>query len=74
MANYGDHANTRYTPDGTVEGAFRKQVRDALGLAWSTRDDQIFDELRRLKSLEGRVTELEQTLGDADLLLQEPNA
>lgn len=50
--------NTRYTPAGTVETDFREAVRDVLGLDWSTRTDQILDELRRLKALEQTATAL----------------
>ena len=34
------------------EGRFRAQVRDILGLDPFTRDQKIFDELRRLKALD----------------------
>ena len=49
--------NTRYTPDGNIEQKFRQQVRDALDLDWSTRDQQIIDEIRRLKRVEAGVLE-----------------
>jgi hypothetical protein len=44
--------NKRLTPDREVEVHFRREVRDALGLDLFTRDDQILDEIRRLKRLE----------------------
>ena len=44
--------NVRYTPEGVVEQRLREQVRDILGLDWSTRDEAILDELRRLKKLD----------------------
>lgn len=50
--------NLRYTPEGHAEGDFRRQVRDLLDLHVSTRDDQIFDELRRLKQLEAAQEDL----------------
>lgn len=46
--------NDRFTPEGKPEDDFRLQVRDILDLHVSTRDDQIFDELRRLKALEAK--------------------
>jgi len=49
--------NTRYTPDGNIEPEFREQVREALDLDWGTRDQQILDEIRRLKRVEARVLE-----------------
>lgn len=33
------------------EEKFREKVREALDLDWSTRDERIFEELRRLKNL-----------------------
>jgi len=47
--------NVRYTPDGRLESLFREQVRNILDLGWSTRTQQIFNELRRLKDIERRV-------------------
>jgi hypothetical protein len=41
-----------YDPEGNVESAFRVEVRDILGLDWSTRDFQILAELRRLKAVD----------------------
>lgn len=41
--------NSRITPSGEVETKFRREVRDALDLDIFTRDDQIVDEIRRLK-------------------------
>jgi len=41
--------NKRYTPDMNLEQTFRGQVRDILDLDIFTRDEQIFEELRRLK-------------------------
>lgn len=46
--------NRRYTPDGHPESLFRQRVRDVLGLDWSARDDQIVDEVLRLKALEAK--------------------
>ena len=43
--------NQRLTPDGQPESKFRQQIRDILDLDWSTRDEKIYDELRRLKTL-----------------------
>ena len=45
--------NQRYTPDGNPESHFRQRIRDILNLDWSTRDEKIYDELRRLKKLDG---------------------
>ena len=45
--------NRRYTPDGNPESHFRQRIRDILGLDWSTRDEKIYDELRRLKKQDG---------------------
>jgi len=44
-----------------LESAFREQVRDLLDLSHLTRDDQLFDELRRLKEVERcyKITEEE---------------
>ncbi len=42
-------SSTRNPDTGAPEDPFRAQVRDALGLDWSTRDAAIFAELKRLK-------------------------
>lgn len=42
------------------EQPFRGKVRDALGLDPFTRDQKIFDELRRLKDIEFRMAGLEK--------------
>ena len=44
--------NQRLTPDGNPESNFRQRIRDILDLDWSTRDEKIYEELRRLKRLE----------------------
>lgn len=44
--------NIRITPSGDVETTFRREVRLALDLDIFTRDDQIVDEVRRLKNVE----------------------
>lgn len=41
--------NLRLTPSGDVEDAFRRKLRDVLDLDLFTRDDQILDEIRKLK-------------------------
>lgn len=40
------------TPDGNDEGPFREEVRNILDMSHMSRNDQIFDELRRLKDVE----------------------
>ena len=47
-----DNVNVRRTPDGNPESNFRQQIRDILDLDWSTRDEKIYEELRRLKRIE----------------------
>lgn len=47
--------NVRYTPDRHPESQFRQKIRDILDLDWSTRDDKIYDELRRLKRADREV-------------------
>jgi hypothetical protein len=44
--------NIRYTPEGPQENEFRLSVRNALNLDVFARNDQIIDEIRRLKQLE----------------------
>ncbi len=44
--------NIRYTPEGPQENEFRLNVRDALGMDVFTRNDQILDEIRRLREVE----------------------
>lgn len=55
MHSYGTDVNVRYTPTRRLESLFRQQVRDILDLDWSTRNDQIFEELRRFKELEVKM-------------------
>ncbi len=46
---------TPVNPDtGNAESTFRQKVRDILGLDWSTRDLTLYDELRRLKTLDAK--------------------
>ena len=45
-------ANDRTTPSGYLEGKFRRDVRYALEVDIFTRDDQIIDEIYRLKKNE----------------------
>lgn len=47
--------NQRFTPDGNPESHFRQTIRDILNLDWSTRDWKIYEELRRLKALDGEL-------------------
>jgi uncharacterized protein (DUF2236 family) len=45
--------NPILNPDtGDYEHPFREQVRDILGLDWSTRDEAIFERLRSLVKTE----------------------
>ncbi len=46
--------NTRITPSGDIEDDFRLDVRLALDADIFTRDDQIIDEIRRLKRVEAQ--------------------
>lgn len=41
--------NPRNPETLTREDPFRTYVRDLLGLSWDTRDDKIFDEIKRLR-------------------------
>lgn len=41
--------NTRYTPDRDVENEFRREVRYALDMDVYSRDDQLIEEIKRLK-------------------------
>ena len=50
--------NQRMTPDGEIEDTFRCAVRMALGLDLFTRDDQIINEIERLKKLETESKDL----------------
>lgn len=43
---------------GEPETKFRERVRDLLDLDWSTRDENIFSELRRLKNVDERVNQM----------------
>lgn len=53
MPDRDDNAMHFLNPDTLKEeDSFRYLVRDALGLDWATRDDKIFEELKRLKSLD----------------------
>lgn len=55
----------QFTPNvGDDEPPFHERVRDVLNLDWSTRDEKIFEELRRLKRLDERVAQLECTLDE----------
>jgi hypothetical protein len=47
----GNPVNERLDPNGRLETPFRNEVRDLLNLDVFTRDDQIFDEIRRLKAI-----------------------
>ncbi len=53
-----NEVNRRLTPDGHPESNFRQQIRDILNLDWSTRDQRIYDELRRLKKVEAEHQEV----------------
>lgn len=48
-----DFRHKRFDPNGNPESEFRQRIRDILNLDWSTRDEKIYDELRRLKKLDG---------------------
>lgn len=50
--------NRRYTPDGNPESLFRQRIRDILDLDFSARNEQIYEELRRLKRLDERDSDL----------------
>jgi hypothetical protein len=44
--------NDRHDPEGRLEGDFRRDVRDALGMDLFTRDASIIEEIKRLKRVE----------------------